>query len=320
MAFDREQADRRAVTMLQLGRLDGRLMGSPLADIFLARSRLEGAAALAGLAGAPIEVSDLQDWIAGRTPPPRASEGLNDPVSVAAVFHFAVSRDEGSRDPVLRATLNALRAVLDDRSAAEMWGGEDLAHFGPLWRLVRAEADRPFERGGLSAIAERVFEIAEMTRDGGRDGADVVTFDGRTLAIPARARDRNWLIAAVVPLMLCRAEITTRVIPSLVLLPKFLPATAAALAEIMADALAKAVTAALRDLDRIEKLASRKLAAISVTRRSRAPLLARLEIAYPGLQPKAVAQLLGITPQGARKLLLAANGPIRSNGGPAPRG
>lgn len=292
-----------------------------MADVFLARARLEGAATLAGLAGAPIAVGDLQDWIAGRTPPPRASEGLNDPGSVAAVFHFAVSRDEGNRDPVLRATLNSLRAVLDDRSAAQMWGGEDLAYFGPLWRLVRAEADRPFEGGGLSAVAERIFEIAEMTREGTREGADVVTFDGRTLAIPARARDRNWLIAAVVPLILCRARITTSIIPSFVLLPKFLPESAAQLADIMHDALAKAVAAALGDLDRIEKLASRKLAAISVTRRSRAPLLARLEIAYPGLQPKAVARLLGITPQGARKLMLASQrGPIRTNGGPAPRG
>lgn len=71
---------------LLLGRLDGRLLASSYADIFLARSRLEGAAALAGLAGVPIAVGDLQTWIVGRSPPPRASEGLNDPISVAAVF------------------------------------------------------------------------------------------------------------------------------------------------------------------------------------------------------------------------------------------
>lgn len=107
-------------SLLLLGRLDGRLHGSPCADIFLARSRLEGATVLAGLAGVPIAVRDLQDWIAGRTPPPRASEGLNDPISVAAVFHLALSRDEDLKDSLGRATLNVLRTVLDDRTEAKV--------------------------------------------------------------------------------------------------------------------------------------------------------------------------------------------------------
>jgi hypothetical protein len=83
--------------MLQLGRLDGRLRGSPCTDIFLAKARLYGTVALAGLAGMPIDISDLQDWITGRTPPPRASEGLNDPISVAAVFHLAIGRNDDRR-------------------------------------------------------------------------------------------------------------------------------------------------------------------------------------------------------------------------------
>lgn len=289
--------------MLRLGRLDGRLASHPLADIFLAKARLEGAAALAGLAGVPIDVRHLQDWIAGRTPPPRSSEGLNDPVSVAAIFHLAISRDEDSRDPVLRATLNVLRTVLDDRGEAAMWAGDDLAYFDPLWRRVREEADRPFAGGGIAAIARRVIDMADAMRDEGREGTEIVAVDGRTLTIPGRSRDRSWLFAAAVPHMLQRAGITTRVIPSLVLLPKFLPSSAEALADMMYAALGKAVEADLRALDRIERLAAGKLEAMSVTRRSRAPLLARLELAYPGLQPKAVAKLLGVTPQGARKLL-----------------
>ncbi|BBF72708.1 hypothetical protein SBA_pBAR4_0170 (plasmid) [Sphingomonas bisphenolicum] len=52
--------------MLLLGRLDGRLQNSPWADIWLARARLQGAAQLAGLAGVPIDVRHLQDWICGR--------------------------------------------------------------------------------------------------------------------------------------------------------------------------------------------------------------------------------------------------------------
>jgi hypothetical protein len=305
----RDWAERHAETMLLLGRLDGRLRGSPCSDIFLARARLEGAAALAGLAGVPVAIRDLQDWITGRTPPPRACEGLDDPISVAAVFHFAISRDEDSRDPVLRATLNALRTVLDDRAEAALWSGDDLAHFGPLWRTVRHHAALPFAKGGLRAVAERVFEIAELTRSGSRVAAEVVTVDGRTLSIVPQTRDRTWLIAVAVPTMLFRARVTTRVIPSLVLLPKFLPATAAALADMMADALHKAVRAGLHELDAIETAAADTLGALSVTKRSRAPLLARLQLAYPGLGPKAVAQLLEMSPQGARKLLASLSPP-----------
>ena len=99
-------------------------------------------------------------WIAGRSPPPRASEGLNDPISVAAIFHIALSRDEDLKDPVARATLNALRQVLDDRTEAETYATSDLAHFGPLWRQVSAVADAPFPSGDLLAVASRVLELA----------------------------------------------------------------------------------------------------------------------------------------------------------------
>ncbi|WP_088182549.1 hypothetical protein [Sphingobium sp. Z007] len=300
--MDKAQIAQFGDTMLQLGRLDGRLHSSTCADIFLARSRLEGAAALAGLAGVPVDVHDLQDWIAGRSPPPRASEGLNDPISVAAVFHFAISRDEDSRDSIIRATLNVLRSVLDDRTEAEAYGRDDLAHFGPMWRFIREAADAPLSQPGLVGVAERVLELSALTETGHEAGYEVVTIDGRSLDLPPRARDRNWLIAATVPRLLHQAGLTTRVIPSLILLPKFLPPSPAALAETMMTALRKAVASGLRDLDRIE----RAIAASStsdVTRRSKAPLLSRLLMTYPGLQPRAVATLLNVTPQGARKLL-----------------
>lgn len=308
MADFEENADIRAEAMLSLGRLDGRLTSSSCTDIFLARARLEGAAALAGLANVPVAVRDLQDWIAGRTPPPRASEGLSDPISVAAVFHFAMSRDDDTRDPVLRATLNALRSVLDDKSEAETWASGDLAHFGPMWRTVRKHADMPFERGGMRAVAERVFKIAELTHTDDSSGADIVTIDGRVLSLVGTGRGRNWLLAVAVPTMLYRAGMTTRVIPSLVLLPKFLPPSPSRLADLMIAAIGKAAAAGLGELDRIERQAADRLAQLTVTRRSKAPLLARLQLAYPGLQPKAVGQLLNISPQGARKLLAGMPG------------
>ena len=300
-------------TMLALGRLDGRLQNSSCTDIFLALARLEGAAALSGLAGVPVGVQDLQAWITGRSPPPRALEGLNDPISVAAVFHFAISMDENSDDPILRATLNILRSVLDDRAEADLYGGADLVHFGPMWRMIREQADAPFDCADLGEISKRVFEIAAITRPAASTATQVTTIDGRSLNLPSPTRDQSWLIASTLPRMLRRAGITLRVIPSLILLPKFLPPTPEALTAILEVSLRKIVDAGLRGLDRIEREAS-QLNALTVTKRSRAPLLARLQIAYPGLQTKAVAQLLGVTPQGARKLLatkISVSRPVR---------
>ncbi|MBP2278383.1 hypothetical protein [Sphingomonas sp. PL20] len=299
--------------LLLLGRLDGRVLGSPCADIFLARSRLAGAAALAGLAGVPIGVSDLQSWIAGHSPPPRASEGLNDPISVAAIFHLALSRDEEVRDPVNQATLQILRSVLDDRAEAATYASDDLAHFGPMWRQIRAEADAPFATADLVSIAHRIFALAALTEPASQSSVDVVSFDGRSLDLPPRQRDRLWLIAVAVPRMLHRAGFTSRFLPSLILLPKFLPPSPAALAEYMADAIGRAARAGLKELDAIERTADKALVDRGVTRRSKAPLLARLLLSYPGLQPQAVAKLLNITPQGARKLLKASarpSGPV----------
>lgn len=297
--------------LLLLGRLDGRLQGSTCADIFLARSRLEGAATLAGLAGVPIAVRDLQGWIAGRTPPPRASEGLNDPISVAAVFHLALNRDEDLKDPIARATLEALRAVLDDRTEAQIYGAEDLAHFGPLWRQLRIAADTPFPSSDLLAVANRIFEMVALTEPAAPGSWEVVSVDGRSLDLPPRGRDRNWLIAAAVPRMLYRAGFTTRVIPSFILMPKFLPPSPAELALTLAQAIGRAAQAGLRDLDAVERAASRIQADLAVTKRSKAPLLARLQLCYPGLHPSAVSRLLGVTPQGARKLLGSLPKPSR---------
>ncbi|MEP6867147.1 MAG: hypothetical protein ABJA20_01390 [Novosphingobium sp.] len=300
--MDHAESPLLAETMLRLGRLDGRLQNSAAADIYLARSRLDGAAQLAGLAGVPIRIEDLQKWIAGRSPPPRASEGLNDPISVAAVFHIALSRDEDTRDPIARASLGRLRSVLDDRTEAETYGRSDLAYFGPLWKQLREAADAPFPRSDLPSIAARVFELASLTRDHADGEARIVSVDGREMALPPRARDRNWLIATIMPRLLHRSGMTLRVIPSLILLPKFLPPSPDALVPVLMGTLRKAVDAGLRDLDKIER-AARRIDERQATKRSKAPLLARLQLAYPGLTPRAVTQLLDVTPQGARKLL-----------------
>jgi hypothetical protein len=309
--MDRSQILRADDGMLLLGRLDGRLQSSTCFDIFLARSRLTGAAALAGLAGVPIAVRDLQAWISGRSPPPRASEGLNDPVSVAAIFHLALSQDDDAADPIARSTLNVLRSILDDRAEAEVYGRDDLAHFGPLWRQIRAAAEAPFPHNDLRAVADRVLELSRMTEQTSAAASDVVTVDGRSWELPPRSRDRNWLIACAMPRMIHQAGFTTRVIPSLTLLPKFLPPSPAELTMAITEALTIAAIDGLRELDVIEREVRRGSSDLHVTKRSKAPALARLLIAYPGLQASAVARLLGVTPQGARKLLAGLSGASR---------
>ncbi len=288
--------------MLLLGRLDGRLQNSPWADIWLARARLQGAAQLAGLAGVPIDVRHLQDWISGRTPPPRASEGLSDPVSVAAVFHLAIEASTGDQGPLARATLNVLRTVLDDRSEAEVWAGSDLAYFGPAWRQARADALAPFPSPSLRAVAERIVAMLKTVAIADQATVDVTVIDGRTLTLEPRARDRAWLVASHVPAMLHHAGLTLGTLPSLILLPKFPSHDVGALTDIVTSSLLATCQSGLKDLDWIERHGSKALT-MPVTRRSQAPLLARLALAYPGLRPSAVARLLQVTPQGARKLL-----------------
>lgn len=61
--------------------------------------------------------------------------------------------------------------------------------------------------------------------------------------------------------------------------------------------------AGLRDLDNLERRLARLPFDIPVTKRSKAPLLVQLEMAYPGLRLPAVARLLGISHQGATKLM-----------------
>ena len=288
--------------MLLLGRLDGRLQNSPWADIWLARARLQGAAQLASLAGAPINVRHLQDWICGRTPPPRASEGLNDPVSVAAVFHLAIEATVGERGPLARATLNVLRTVLDDRSEAEIWAGSDLAYFGPTWRQARIEAQAPYPSASLHSVADRIAAMLKTVAAAEQSAVDVTAIDGRTLTLEPRVRDRAWLVASHVPAILHHAGLTLGTLPSLILLPKFPPHDVAELTAVLTRSLLTTCQSGLKDLDWIERQGSKALA-VSATRRSRAPLLARLALAYPGLRPSAVARLLEVTPQGARKLV-----------------
>ncbi|NML87470.1 hypothetical protein HHL26_00105 [Sphingobium sp. TB-6] len=288
--------------LLLLGRLDGRLCNSPAADIWLARARLKGAAALASFASVPIGVTDLQNWICGRTPPPRHSEGLNDPLSIAALFHFALSATDGD-DPIVRATLNISRTLLDDRKEADLWAAEDLVRFGPAWRMAQMLLEAPYPTASFHAIAQRLIDVRASLDTPVTEGQLVTTVDGRQWRIEPRRFDMGWILACHLPGVFTATGLSLRRLPSLVALPRFLPDDADLLTGQIAAMVARQAGQGLTELDRLEAKLARLPAELTVTRRSKAPLLMRLELAYPGLNKTAVARLLGISHQGATKLV-----------------
>ena len=288
--------------MLKIGRLDGRLVNSLCSDIWLARARLDGAAELARLAGSrQMPAAEFQNLMAGRTLPPRVQKNLNGAISVAAVFHISLSRDESIIDPVANATLNVLRTILVRRTNSKSRGKYDILSFGPLWQRVRDAADAPLARRDLQGIAERVFEISNIIAEFPITEADVESVDGRKMSLQQQGCPPTCLIAAAMPRLLRRAGFTLRVLPSLVLLPQLLPGSSQELATLLLRALDKAVSHGLHDLNKIE-LAMHRLSKRHTNRRSKATLFDRLDLAYPGLTALAVERLLGIQSRTARKL------------------
>ena len=295
-------------SLLLLGRLDGRLQTSPAADIWLARARITGAAELARLAGVPVAPEDIRDWICGRTPPPRHSEGLNDPLSVAALFHFALLAQEGAKDAVASATLKVLRTLLDDRHEAELWGSDDLVRFGPAFRATGSLLAAPYPAPSFRNVAERLLAAHRIIEAAPGDERMIATADGRRLHLEPARFDTVWLLACHLPQALAAAGLTLRPLPSLAALPRFLPGSADALAEQLEASAGRSAQAGLIELDRLEKQLDRLPTRLPVTRRSKAPLLLRLELAYPGLRVPAIARLLGISPQGAAKMARLVRG------------
>lgn len=288
--------------LLLIGRLDGRLSGSPARDIWLGRARISATSTIASLAGLPVDTSDLLAWITGRTPPPRHSEGLNDPMSVAALTHFVLLAQEANGDAVAKGTLNALRTLLDDREEAQIWGREDLVLFGPAFRAAKARLAEPYPAPTLLAVAERLLAVhadLEIAPVGGRS---VATIDGRQLNVDPRTFGTIWLLACHLPTALLSAGFTTQAIPSFVCLPKLFGATAWELASDLERRFGAAAMAGLRDLEAVERIDASLPKELGVTRRSKLPSLMRLEAAYPGMRVPAIARLLDISPQGAAKL------------------
>jgi hypothetical protein len=294
--------DAQCQTFLLLGRLDGRLQTSPATDLWLARMRLKAAVFLAELAGVPITEDSLLAWITGRTPPPRRSEGLNDPLSIAALFHLALQADQTADDPVAEASLRVLRTLLDDRAEAEFYAAQDLAWFGPVFTEAKRALLAPLPSPGFLSLADRLITVHRDLGLHAGAARSVLTADGRRLDIDPRTFDTIWVLGTLLPSAYVAAGLTLRPLPCLVGLPRFLPKDPRVLAGELQTHILGAARSGLVELDRLERALLRIPAELKVTKRSKAPLLARLQLAYPDLRVPAIARLLGISPQGAVKL------------------
>ncbi|CAM3073145.1 hypothetical protein HP438_05580 [Sphingomonas zeae] len=257
---------------------------------------------VAALAGLPVDTSDLLAWVTGRSPPPRHSEGLNDPMSVAALAHFVLLAQEAEGDAVAKATLNALRLLLDDREEARIWGRDDLVLFGSAFRAAKRRLAEPYPAPTLLAVAERLLEVHAELEIAPVGGRSLATLDGRQLIVDPRTFGTIWLLACHLPAALLAAGFTSQIIPSFVCLPKLLGLTARDLAGDLEKRLGDAALAGLKELDAVERLDANLPKELGVTRRSKLPALMRLEAAYPGIRIPAIARLLKISPQGAAKL------------------
>ncbi|WP_242127235.1 hypothetical protein [Sphingobium sp. Sx8-8] len=162
-----------------------------------------------------MSVRDLQDWICGRTPPPRHSEGLNDPLSVAALFHFALSAAEDHRVPVARATLNVSRTLLDDRKETGLWAADDLVRIGPAWRMAQTLLEAPYPTATLPAICQRLIDARASLEAPATQAQLLTTADGRQWHIEPRRFDTAWLLGCHLPAALTAAGLTARPLPSL---------------------------------------------------------------------------------------------------------
>jgi hypothetical protein len=288
---------------LALGRLDGRLTHSPAAQPWLIKARLEGAAIAACNAGVPVAACDLEAWISGRRNPPRAAEGLNDPMSVAAVVYYYFTTLEQSRATNDMAVARLLRQILDHESEAHTWAGTDLVHYGPLWRALSKLVDAPGLEPTISSVAGRMHEMARVAiKAEGRRQIAATAYDGRQFVI-AQDDSRAWLVSLMVPRLLWRAGITNNVIPSLVPAMRFLDGGVADFAAMLQQCIREKVYDGNKALAAME----RKIAGFDQlyrrTARSRLRLAAELGLALPSLSRQKLAIAVNFTPAGAGYIL-----------------
>lgn len=262
---------------------------------------MEGATNAASNAGVPTTSAELRDWISGRALPPRASEGLNDPLSVTAVLFYHLSALRANHDPVSVASTRLLATILDDRKEAEEWGQDDLVRYGTFWRKLVREAEHLILSPSLSSIASAIASLLAFC-DAYRsdDSVSFATPDGRLLQL-APVTGRIWLASLLVPDLFRRSGLSSP-LPFLVPRLKFASVSPAELEGELHRLLHTGCRRALDELDRLEQ----SFAVISkgggTTSRSRLPAVAEILQVFPGLTTARLARAFDMTVPGAAHL------------------
>ncbi|MEL6877994.1 MAG: hypothetical protein AAGL68_07860 [Pseudomonadota bacterium] len=289
--------------LLALGRLDGRLTHSPARTAWSIRARFEGAAIAACNAGVPTDANAIESWVAGSGSPPRASEGLNDPLGVAAIVHFFLASLNPATEGRDRQVRRLLRGLLDSETEASTWSGGDLVHYGPLWRALGKVAEEPGFDPTLGSIAERLTQMARLVTRAA-DHSDLVATlpDGRAITFD-RDHPRAWLLLALIPVLLQRSGLSANLLPSLVPRHKFLCSSVAEWHDLLAECLSSQAPQAARLLERMEREVAQLHVRYRRTSRSRLTDAAELRIALPSLTRNKLAIAVNATPAGAGYLM-----------------
>ena len=288
---------------LALGRLDGRLTHSPARTAWSIRARFEGAAIAACNAGVPTDANAIEAWIAGSGMPPRVSEGLNDPLGVAAIVHYFFASLEpgtGSRDRQVR---RLLRGLFDSEAEASTWSGADLVHYGPLWNALRKVAEEPGLEPSLTSIAGRLAQMARLvTRVADHTELVATLPDGQAVKF-GRDHPRAWLVLTMVPVILQRSGLSANLLPSLIPRHKFLCSSVAEWRDLLTECLARQAPAAASALERLEREMAQLNERYRRTSRSRLTDAAELRVALPSLTRNKLAVAVNATPAGAGYLM-----------------
>jgi len=289
-------------TFAALGRLDGRLVASPAARSWMLWAALEGAVFAARNAGVPITQKALTDWIGGSDIPPRATEGLNDPLSVTVVFFYHLAGLKATRDGLGQSTIGLLARFLDDAGEVGRWGQGDLVLYGPLWRELSTVSDQLTVEPSIDGVARGLSELlATCDAHRGDSGITLGTIDGRTLHLP-RAQHQAWLAALMAPALLQRAGLTTHRLPNLVPSLRFASHSPNEIADELHELIARAASQGTRQLGRYEQQLAALRETHSLTRRSRLSEAAELLMIFPSMTTAKLALALGTTVPGAAHL------------------
>lgn len=289
-------------TFAALGRLDGRLVASSAARSWMLWAALEGAVFAARNAGVPVTHSSLTDWIGGSDIPPRASEGLNDPLSVTVVFFYHLAGLKATKDSLGQSTTRLLARFLDDAGEVERWGQGDLVLYGPLWRALSSASHELAVEPHIDGVARALSELLKVSDALRTDtGITLGTVDGRSLHLP-RAQHQAWLVALMAPALLQRAGLTAHRLPNLVPALRFASHSPKDIAEELNQLIGRAVSQGTRQLGRYEQQLGALHETHSLTKRSRLSEAAELLMVFPAMTTSKLALALGITVPGAAHL------------------